>query len=336
MKYKVSDINSLDIFKLYLKQEFPNINDDNEDLVKQCYLVFLNTNTNRMRCKFDSISNYLKSRRNGKSSSVLSLEYWKSMGWDDVSVIQDKISFEQKCRSPLSKEYYIKQGIPEDEYTRIIKEIQCGRNEKSIKKYTYDDRLKRCKWSKEYWIDKGYSENDALIEVHKLNGMCPEKYENIDDYISIIKRHSDRQRKLYKLNPEKYWKKNLGYESKEEIDVFNEISKYLYDLKHLHIGINVQGTDLELKYNKQYVLSDGYIKIENKIILFEYDGSYWHNNEYDELRDDILFSVRNDIIGIIRISDTYFKSNDIKKIINDIKYAIEDIKSKKCKRKLLY
>lgn len=34
--------------------------------------------------------------------------------------------------------------------------------------------------------------------------------------------------------------------------------------------------------------------------------------------------------------ETYFKNNNIDKIIKDIKYAIKDIKSKKYKRKLLY
>ena len=70
--------------------------------------------------------------------------------------------------------------------------------------------------------------------------------------------------------------------------------------------------------------------------MFEYDGNFWHDIEYDEIRDDIILSKRKDIIGIIRIGDIYFKGNNIEKIIKDIEYAIEDIKSKKCKRKLLY
>ena len=41
-------------------------------------------------------------------------------------------------------------------------------------------------------------------------------------------------------------------------------------------------------------------------------------------------------IGVVRIGGNYFKNNNIDKIIKDIKYAIEDIKSKKYKRKLLY
>lgn len=130
--------------------------------------------------------------------------------------------------------------------------------------------------------------------------------------------------------------KNLGYESREEINVFNVLSKYIPEIKHLHMGINVQNTNLEKKYNKQYVLSDGYIGTDCGNIIFEYDGKFWHNEEFDNMRDDIILSIRKDIIGIIRIGDTYFKINNIKKIINDIKYAIEDIKNKEYKRKLLY
>ena len=56
----------------------------------------------------------------------------------------------------------------------------------------------------------------------------------------------------------------------------------------------------------------------------------------DGLVTGIKDAKRKDIIGIIRIGDIYFKGNNIEKIIKDIEYAIEDIKSKKCKRKLLY
>jgi len=93
---------------------------------------------------------------------------------------------------------------------------------------------------------------------------------------------------------------------------------------------------LEEKFNKKYVISDGYLKIGEEIIIFEYDDAYWHDIKYDEIRDETIFLVRNDIIGVIRIGENYFKNNNIDKIIKDIKYAIKDIKSKKYKRKLLY
>ena len=336
MKYRVSDICCIEIFKSFLKQSFPNINENNEYLVQKCYEVFLNTKSNRIRNKFDDISKYLKSLRCGKSSSVLSIDYWKSMGWENCEEIYKKISFEQRKRSPLCKEYYIDKDVSESEYTETIKKIQKERSDKMIKKYPYKERLKKCKWSKQYWIENGFSEDEATFQVHKLNGMCRENYKSDDEYESAIKKQSERQKELYRLNPEKYWKKNLGYESKEELYFFNEISKHLCGLKHLHLGINVQNTELYSKYGKQYVITYGYIEFENNIILFEYDGNFWHDIEYDEIRDDIILSKRKDIIGIIRIGDIYFKGNNIEKIIKDIEYAIEDIKSKKCKRKLLY
>ena len=336
MKYKVSDINCVETFREYLKDSFPNVNYRNDEIVNKCYEVFLNTDSKRMRTKFDAISRYFKSLRCGKQSSVLSKDYWLSMGWENIEEINEKIRNEQKKRSPLCKEYYIKNGFDKSEYENIIRNIQRCSGEIMLKKYSYEDRLKKCKWSKQYWKDLGFSEEESLYEVHSRNGMCKENYNDIEEYNSIIKRHSDKQKELYARNPEKYWKNNFGYESNEEINVFKNISEKIDDIKHIHFGINVQNTILEEKFNKKYVISDGYIKIGEEIIIFEYDGAYWHDIKYDEIRDETIFLVRNDIIGVIRIGENYFKNNNIDKIIKDIKYAIKDIKSKKYKRKLLY
>jgi hypothetical protein len=275
-------------------------------------------------------------RRGGKQSSVISIEYWKSLGWENMTDIKQKISYEQKVRSPLSIDYYVKKGYSKQDAIKQICEIQSKRAKICIDKYTYEDRLNRCKWSFQYWINQGYSEEDAKMEVYKLNGMCKECYEDEDEYKKQIELHSKRQRQLYNQNPEKYWKNHLGYESREEISFFNELSKYNYDIKHLHLGINVQNTILDDMYKKQYILTDGYLKIEDELIIIEYDGLYYHDEVYDNLRDDVIFSIRPDIIGIIRVSDSFYKSNKIEQIRKEIDYAIKDIKSKKYKRKWLY
>lgn len=209
MKYTVKDITTIDIFRCFLKDSFPNINIDNENLVSECYKVFLDDKTHNVRTKYDAISSYLKTLRGGKSSSVLSIDYWKSMGWTDIESIKEMIKKEQKNRSPLSEDYYIKRGVDKCECINIIKDIQAKRGKRVSEKYSYEERIKNCKWSKQYWIDRGFSEEDALLEVHKLNGMCVENYDNIDDYRKIIREHSERQKNLYRSNPEKYWKKIL-------------------------------------------------------------------------------------------------------------------------------
>lgn len=91
-----------------------------------------------------------------------------------------------------------------------------------------------------------------------------------------------------------------------------------------------------LNYIKQYIICDGYLKIDEKIIILEYDGTYWHDEKYDELRDEVIFELRPDIIGIIPINDNFVKNNNLSIIKKEIEYAIKDITSKKCKKKCIY
>ena len=71
------------------------------------------------------------------------------------------------------------------------------------------------------------------------------------------------------------------------------------------------------------------------IILFEYDGLYWHNQSYDELKDSVALELRHDILGIIRVSCEHFKTNK-DKTIKLIKNAIKKIKSKESNRIKIY
>ena len=77
------------------------------------------------------------------------------------------------------------------------------------------------------------------------------------------------------------------------------------------------------------------VKNDLGIILIEYDGLYWHNQSYDNIKDDIVLDTRNDIIGIIRISDVKYKENN-DKVIKKINYGIEEIKNKKINRIKIY
>lgn len=62
-----------------------------------------------------------------------------------------------------------------------------------------------------------------------------------------------------------------------------------------------------------HLICDEYLKIDEPFIILEYDGTYWHDEKYDELRN-----------------------NNLSIIKKEIEYAINDIKSKKCKKKCIY
>ena len=81
------------------------------------------------------------------------------------------------------------------------------------------------------------------------------------------------------------------------------------------------------KLKTKKLIAEEYVDNIDFIVSLEFRNTF---------RDETIFLVRNDIIGVIRIGENYFKNNNIDKIIKDIKYAIKDIKSKKYKRKLLY
>jgi len=334
MKY--DDIKNFNDFQKYISEAFPNININNIELIYHLYDIFKKSKTKRMRSVYDNMSNYMKSLRGGKGSSLVSVDYWKSMGWtDDCDIIQ-RISIQQRKNSKRCPEYYISRGYSEKESNEKVSEFQKLFTELKYKKYTHEELSKMSAWSIAYWTKLGFNEDEAKQMIKRYNCSCKECYANEDDYYKHIQELSDKKKKIYKDNPDKFWHKRTPYTSKEENAFFDNLSSLMFEVKHLHFGINVQNTELSIKYNKQYIVCDGYIIDDDGIIILEYDGTYWHNSDYDELRDSVIFNLRDDILGIIRINDIFVKNNNIQTIKKEVDYAIKDIKSKKCKRKLLY
>jgi hypothetical protein len=278
----------------------------------------------------------MKSLRNGKNSSVVSIDYWKSMGWDDVSDIKRRILYQQRRNSKRCAEYYISRGYSEDDAIKMVSGYQKKFTEIKNQKYSREELSQMSVWSVAYWIGLGFSEEESKKIIRKYNGSCKECYSDEQEYYRHIQKMSESKKALYIDNPDKFWRERTPYSSKEENVFFDNLSSFLSDVKHLHFGINVQNTMLCDVYNKQYIVCDGYIKCDNGIIILEYDGGYWHNMEYDEIRDKVIMSVRDDILGIIRVNDLYVKNNNIQSIKKAVEYAIKDIKGKKCTRRLLY
>lgn len=118
--------------------------------------------------------------------------------------------------------------------------------------------------------------------------------------------------------------------SKEEINFFDILNSFDLNILHKQFLVNISRCKCNDKNVKIY---DGYLKTDNGIILFEYDGSYWHNEDNDKLYDDCVLDIRKDILAIIRYNDHYVKYltklKDINKIKEDTINAIEEIKNNK-------
>lgn len=270
---------------------------------------------------------------NKKRFSNLSLESWKSVGWENEEEIKNKISKLQKLNSKRCVEYWMDKGYSLEESKNQVSNYQRGNSEKA-----WEDEYKMKKNNpifKEYWINKGYSLEESKKIVNPSNREYY-KYKSDEDYDEYRKRNSERVKKLWEkgVYDEKHLLYRTRYTSKEEKNFFEYlIDKLQIKVTYEPFGINVRKTEIK----GYYVVYDGYLKTDKGVILIEYDGEYWHDKRYDDFKDSEILKLRKDVIGVIRITDRYFKDNreNLIKIKNDIKNGINKIKSKKS-RKIRY
>ena len=316
-------------FKNLLVKHYPDLNINNEQHILELY-SFVYSNKIKGMVDFNSKCQlFFKQFRNGKAHSLLSREYWLSMG-HSIEYANKKISQNQKINSPLNKEHWLKKGFSEDDAIIKIKEIQSNRSNLRYEKYTKEEISRQSTWSVEYWVNKGFSREDAIKKSHERNYSCREFWSSDIEYDNIKKIIAQKQKDFVKNNPEIY-KSFFGSVSKEEIIFFSDLCKNIDKIKHIEFVVNIQNSD---ELNQGIIKYDGYYKDGDFLILIEYDGLYWHKQDYDELKDKICLSIRDDISGIIRISDHSYKNNN--KTIKLIKDAIEQIKSKECNRVKIY
>lgn len=316
-------------FKEILNKEYNDINFDNEKFIDELFNYVYSENIKGIVSFRKKCQEFFKIKRNGKPVSKLTIEYWKSRGFD-TEYANKQISEIQLTRSKISKAYWLNKGFSNDEAIEQIKNEQSKRSRKRYEKYTKEEISRQSVWSINHWIDMGLSLDEAVNKVHSLNYSCREFWSSDKEYETIKKIIGKKTSDFIKNNPELY-KSFFGSISKEEITFFEDITKQIKDIKHTEFIVNIKkSNDLEqgiIKY-------DGYYKDGSLLILIEYDGLYWHNQAYDKIKDSICLSLRKDVSGIIRVSSEQYKTN--KKIIKIIKDAIKQIKSKECNRVKIY
>ena len=213
--------------------------------------------------------------------------------------------------SPFSKKFKKYDGMTDEEkHCMIRKNIQCDRDDKS------QTQIK-------YWINKGYTEDDAKEKIKEIQTTFTLK--------KCIEKYGEEQGKIIFRNRQEKWQnsfKHLNY-SKISQELFLEIYKRIEN-KKCFFAINDNGVEdysghnheLRIKTDVSVVSVDFYYPLTNSII--EFDGDYWHsetrnsvNKTRDEVRDKSLKAVGYTRILIIRECD-YRKNKEqtIKKCID--------------------
>ena len=269
--------------------------------------------------------------------SQLNEEYWTTIGYT-ISEAKEKISYIQRKRSFTCIEYWLNKGYSEDIAKQKLAEKQSKVSKKRFIKYSTDDIINQSVWSIQHWLNKGYSKEESILEVQKRNASCRKHYNSDSEYADYLIKCRKRSKEYAYNNPEEYLKR-YKTTSKEEIEFFKFLNENIkeHNISHKSFYINLKNVLTEEQKNELKVdigfIYDGYIKDEyNNILLIEYDGEYWHKFRNDILRDELTLNNRKDIIGILRISDNFYKNNNKEIIINNIKDGINKIKNKENNR----
>lgn len=199
----------------------------------------------------------------------------------------EEADFERNSKRPIRKEYWMKQGIPEEEAQQLAVNTKNTNNKKGANANTNSTvrrvTSKRCV---EYFTARGHTIEEAteLVSKNQLyfsKEICIEKYGEEEGF----KIWQDRQiawqetisakpaEELARINKLKLFKR--GSVSSGETQLFEQL---------LAQGIMCSKQHAILKNEKSYYVYD--IVYNNKII--EYNGDYWHASPKKYKADDIV------------------------------------------------
>ena len=267
----------------------------------------------------------------------------------------------QRKNSNRCKEYYMSRGLSEEEAIIEVSKVQKQYNKKSRHSKYYWMKLgyseeeakekaslfskEHSVWWKNYWINLGYSEEEAKEKVLNYNPASksfmhyknnPSGFYDFCRNVSI-KQKNNWDKGLYS-DKSKLKEGLVSRSSKVEIKCFEFLQeKISKDIKHEPYIVIFPEYFISKNGNSYFYACDGYLETDLGIIIFEYDGGIgvFHQPEKDEIRDTEIMMLDENIIGVIRILESFFKNSNIISIdnqINQINDAIEKIKSNKERR----
>ena len=220
--------------------------------------------------------------------------------------------------------------------------IRRGFDEETAKQKAYEFNYNNSVWAVQYWINKGMSEDEAYQEMLKYNWgspLCKCHKGDINLYNNAIERGNFHRILTGKINAfndsetytEKFKKTAANRKSKTEERCFNMIKENVdSSINNEPYIVIFPPSFISSCDNAKYYACDGYIEYNGKIIIVEYDSGLFHDKENDEKRDNDIFYLDDNVLGILRITEKFFlsiKSFNKDKKYEEIKNAIEDIKS---------
>jgi G:T-mismatch repair DNA endonuclease (very short patch repair protein)/predicted nucleic acid-binding Zn ribbon protein len=291
-----------------------------------------------------------------KVVSILTVSYWTDKGYT-VEEANEKISNEQSKRSPRHKLYWTSRGFTDQEAEVKVAEVQSGNGKRNAELYTKEERLTRCAWTTGYWINKGYTEDEAKAIITKnadtqslesyisrygeaegtlkYNELCNYRKETYTLEGSIA-RHGEEK-------GEEVWQNRFANKqnSKVAADFFNAVIAEIPTGFNVHVGgegkkeFGVRNLE-----NNKYYLYD--FVIPKLKVCVEFHGDYWHCNPtkysadyyhtqankyaadlwaYDQLKIDTMTKYRGYDTTVVWESEAKAKLPEVISMINE-RYAI--------------
>ena len=174
---------NLETFKDHVLKLDKNIRYDNETIKGEMESLISNLKEQDGVVSLSLMRGWLVKNYNFKTKKYGELEYWIERGWNEVDALVelDKRNKELKQRNRLCEEYWVNKGYSKEEAIEEIskqqkKSSKCvktyhGKSKKMLKEKGYSDedikRICLTPTNSEFWVNKGYSENEAKDIINK-------------------------------------------------------------------------------------------------------------------------------------------------------------------------
>ena len=154
------------------------------NIIEQLNSLF-NINTDNVEYLNDFKEYYELNKINGSRKELKRIfrSYLKHLGCDNFSI--------------FNKRYYTFLGHSEESAADIIKKIQSENSKKRYLKYSKSEISKQSVWSLEYWLTKGYSQEEANHKILEINYSSKVGYTE-KDYTDILKNISQKTKNAHK------------------------------------------------------------------------------------------------------------------------------------------